>query len=46
MIFKIEFSSKAYKYLKKLDSVTKTRIINQLQILSENPRRQEELDRS
>lgn len=27
MNFKIEFSSKAYKYLNKLDSVTKTRIL-------------------
>jgi mRNA-degrading endonuclease RelE of RelBE toxin-antitoxin system len=37
MNFKIEFSSKAYKYLNKLDKGTKIRIQNQLLVLSENP---------
>ncbi|WP_397386551.1 type II toxin-antitoxin system RelE family toxin [Paenibacillus roseipurpureus] len=37
MTYSIEFNKDALKYLQKLDKPTRTRIVQHLQILSENP---------
>jgi mRNA interferase RelE/StbE len=37
MIYSIEFDKSAYKYLQKLDKPTRTRIVQHLQILCEDP---------
>lgn len=37
MIYSIEFDKSAYKYLQKLDKTTRTRIVQHLQILCEDP---------
>jgi mRNA interferase RelE/StbE len=41
MNYRIEFSNKAYKYYKKIDTATRKRINNHLLILAENPRHSE-----
>jgi mRNA interferase RelE/StbE len=37
MNYSIEFDKNAFKYLRKLDKPTRTRIVRTLEILSENP---------
>ncbi|MBS4205744.1 type II toxin-antitoxin system RelE family toxin [Lederbergia citrea] len=41
MIYNIELSKRAEKYLRNLDKKTRTRIYNHIKILSENPRHPE-----